>query len=125
MCKFLRNCLQKNFGSSNFCANIFANICANFWKKNICANICGKNCKKISANFLWILPRLRPRTYVCFCKSFQHSNIVLVFSSTLHIEYINYSKIYPTATLCLRPRSSVCVRVNSRRVSGSRILRWP
>ena len=46
----------KNFGSKNFCANIFANICANFWKKNICANICGQICKKISANFLWILP---------------------------------------------------------------------
>ena len=46
----------KKFGNANFCANIFANICANFWKKNICANIWGKICKKISANFLWILP---------------------------------------------------------------------
>ena len=61
----------KNFGSTNFCANIFANICANFWEKNICANICGQICKKINANFLWILPRLiRNFIDTQACKSF-------------------------------------------------------
>ena len=48
----------KKFGPTNLCASIFANICAIFWKKSICAIICGKICKKISANFLWILPHV-------------------------------------------------------------------
>ena len=46
MCKFLRNCLQKNFGSTNFCANIFANICANFWGKKYLCKYSQKNLQK-------------------------------------------------------------------------------
>ena len=64
----------KKFGTANFCANIFANICANFWKKNICANICGKICNKISANFLWILPRKTSIICVTWVKCLKWAN---------------------------------------------------
>ena len=74
MCKFLRNCLQKKFGSKNLCAKIFVNICANFWKKNICANICIKICKKNCANFLWILPPIKNQREAT--KSQQEANLM-------------------------------------------------
>ena len=60
LCKFLRNYLQKNLGLQIFAQiflQIFVQICG---EKNICAIICGKICKKISANFLWILPPSLP-----------------------------------------------------------------
>ena len=54
MCRFLRNYLQKILGLKLF-AQIFLQIFVQIFGEK---NVCGKMCKKISANFLWILPLL-------------------------------------------------------------------